>query len=108
MTIRFCATYKSVRVQLFKKTKCLVILHINSSFRFLTSSVNTYNWRSCHALDGEYRAGNLSYMADNVTFMCYIKGEAKLQYPFLPHGISWNSKKWRMLVHMDPTDQICF
>lgn len=75
---------------------------------FLTSSVNTYNWRSCHALDGEYRAGNLSYMADNVTFMCYIKGEAKLQYPFLPHGISWNSKKWRMLVHMDPTDQICF
>lgn len=72
--------------------------------RFLTSSVNTYNWRSCHALDGEYRAGNLSYMADNVTFMCYIKGEAKLQYPFLPHGISWNSKNgaclytWILLI----------
>ena len=75
---------------------------------FLTSSVNTYNWRSCHALDGEYRAGNLSYMADNVTFMCYIKGEAKLQYPFLPNGITWNSKKWRMFVYIDPTDQMCF
>ena len=75
---------------------------------FLTSSVNTYNWRSCHALDGEYRAGNLSYMADNVTSMCYIKGEATLQYPFLPNGVTWNSKKWRMFVYLDPTDQLCF
>ena len=28
---------------------------------YLSSSENTYNWRSCHALDGEYCAGNLSY-----------------------------------------------
>ena len=25
---------------------------------FLSLSENTYNWRSCHSLDGEYRAGN--------------------------------------------------
>lgn len=41
---------------------------------FLSSSENTYNWRSCHSLDGEFRAGNLSYMVDNVTFMVYLKG----------------------------------
>lgn len=75
---------------------------------FLTSSVNTYNWRSCHALDGEYRAGNLSYMADNVTLMCYLKGEDVLRSPQLPSGITWNSKKWRMLVHIDPSEQLCF
>lgn len=75
---------------------------------FLTSSVNTYNWRSCHALDGEYRAGNLSYMSDNVTFMCYIKGEDVLRAPHLPNGVTWNSKKWRMFMYIDPTDQLCF
>ena len=41
---------------------------------FLSSSENTYNWRSCHSLDGEFRAGNLSYMVDDCTFMIYLKG----------------------------------
>ena len=41
---------------------------------YLSSSENTYNWRSCHSLDGEYRAGNLSYMVDNSTFLIYLKG----------------------------------
>ena len=39
---------------------------------FISSSENTHNWRSCHALDGEYRAGNLSYMLDKTTVMCYL------------------------------------
>ena len=33
---------------------------------YLSSSENQYNWRSCHALDGEYRSGNLSYMVDYI------------------------------------------
>ena len=41
---------------------------------FLSSSENTYNWRSCHSLDGEFRAGNLSYIVDDSTFMVYLKG----------------------------------
>ena len=29
---------------------------------FLSLSENCFHWRSCHSLDGDYRAGNLSYM----------------------------------------------
>lgn len=74
---------------------------------FLSSSENTYNWRSCHALDGEYRAGNLSYMIDNATFMVYLKG-ADNQHLYGFGGVQWNSKKWRMLIHCNETDDIMF
>lgn len=74
---------------------------------FLSSSENTYNWRSCHALDGEYRAGNLSYMIDNSTFMVYLKG-ADNQYLYGFGEVQWNSKKWRMLIHSNETDDIMF
>lgn len=74
---------------------------------FLSSSENTYNWRSCHALDGEYRAGNLSYMIDNSTFMVYLKG-ADNQHLHGFGGVQWNSKKWRMLIHSNETDDIMF
>lgn len=74
---------------------------------FLSSSENTYNWRSCHALDGEYRAGNLSYMADSCTFMVYLKGaDNQKLYGFGP--TEWNSKKWRMLIHVTEDDSIMF
>lgn len=74
---------------------------------FLSSSENTYNWRSCHALDGEYRAGNLSYMIDNATFMVYLKGaDNQHLYGFGP--VEWNSKKWRMLIHINDTDDFMF
>lgn len=72
---------------------------------FLSSSENTYNWRSCHSLDGEYRSGNLSYMVDDTTFMVYLKG-ADNQALSRFGEISWNSKKWRMLIH--GTDDIIF
>lgn len=67
---------------------------------FLSSSLNTYNWRSCHALDGEYRSGNLSYMIDNVTVMCYLKGEDNVCIPMFPDDVKWNNKKWRMLTYI--------
>ena len=65
---------------------------------FLSSSENTYNWRSCHALDGEYRAGNLSYMCDSGTVICYLKGEKDAVLPHFPPQVPWNNKKWRMLL----------
>lgn len=74
---------------------------------FLSSSENTYNWRSCHALDGEYRAGNLSYMVDETTIMVYLKGAGNVQLPSFG-DVKWNSKKWRMLIHISPTDEIMF
>ena len=65
---------------------------------YLSSSENTHNWRSCHALDGEYRAGNLSYMMDTSTIVCYIKSDEEENLPNFPKDIKWNSKKWRVLI----------
>lgn len=65
---------------------------------FLSSSENTYNWRSCHALDGEFRSGNLSYMVDASTVICYLKGADGVKLPHFPKEVLWNNKKWRMLM----------
>ena len=67
---------------------------------FLSVSENTYNWRSCHALDGEYRTGNLNYMCDKSTIVCYIKGADEAILPHFPENIKWNSKKWRCLLFL--------
>lgn len=65
---------------------------------FLSSSENTHNWRSCHSLDGEYRAGNLSYMVDKTTVICYLKSKRMEKLPNFPEDVPWNSKKWRVLL----------
>ena len=67
-------------------------------FDFLSASENLYNWRSCHALDGDYRAGNLSYMCDSTTIVCYLKGKDDVILPDFPPTVPWNNKKWRMLL----------
>jgi hypothetical protein len=67
---------------------------------FLSISENTYNWRSCHALDGEYRAGNLSYMMDKHTIVCYLKGGDNMVLPGFGPAVKWNSKKWRVLLYV--------
>lgn len=65
---------------------------------YLSSSENNNNWRSCHALNGEYRSGNLSYMLDSSTVVCYICNDRKEKLPRFPTSVPWNSKKWRMLL----------
>lgn len=72
---------------------------------FLSTSETNYNWRSCHALDGEYRAGGLSYMCDATTVVCYIKGAESVKLPRFPHDVLWNDKRWRMLLHMEEGTQ---
>ena len=67
---------------------------------YLSSAESTYNWRSCHALDGEHRAGNLSYMLDKSTIVCYLRGEKETKLPHFPESVPWNSKKWRMLLFL--------
>jgi hypothetical protein len=67
---------------------------------YLSVSCNTYNWRSCHALDGEYRAGNLSYMVDKCTMVVYLKGADNVNIPLFPDDVPWNSKKWRVLWYV--------
>lgn len=66
---------------------------------FLSVSENNHNWRSCHALDGEYRAGNLSYMKDKSTIICYLKSKKEEQLENFPTSVKWNSKKWRVLLY---------
>ena len=68
---------------------------------FLSASENNYHWRSCHALDGDYRAGNLSYMLDKSTIMCYLKKPGEVvKLPNFPEDVMWNSKKWRMWIYL--------
>lgn len=75
---------------------------------FLSSSENNHNWRSCHALDGDYRAGNLSYMVDNCTIMAYIKSEDNVVLPRFPEDVPWNNKKWRCLFFFDHDNKILY
>jgi hypothetical protein len=75
---------------------------------FLSTSCNTYNWRSCHALDGEFRAGNLSYMVDKSTVICYLKGVDNVLIPSFPSSVPWNSKKWRVLLYLSDNWDMIF
>ena len=75
---------------------------------FLSVSENTYNWRSCHALDGDYRTGNLSYMMDKITCVCYIKGKDGVKLPDFPFSVPWNSKKWRVLLYLAEDNNLLF
>lgn len=69
---------------------------------FLSSSENNHSWRSCHALDGDYRAGNISYMLDNCTVIAYLKSnKPDCKLPRFPDSVPWNNKKWRCLLHFD-------
>lgn len=73
---------------------------------FLSSSQNNYNWRSCHSLDGEYRAGNLSYMTDKSTVVWYLKGKDDVILPLFPNDVRWNDKKWRMLMYFSEENEL--
>lgn len=75
---------------------------------FLSASENTYKWRSCHALDGEYRSGNLSYMVDSSTIICYLKGDKEAILPRFPESVPWNNKKWRMLLFFSDEKNMIF
>lgn len=68
---------------------------------FLSLSENNHAWRSCHALDGEYRDGNLSYMCDDVTIIAYLKSDEDTILPAFTKEVPWNNKKWRCLMFFD-------
>lgn len=75
---------------------------------YLSASENNSNWRSCHSLDGEYRAGNLSYMLDKTTIICYLRTAADVQLRLFPEGMLWNDKRWRMFVSISENEEIAF
>ena len=65
---------------------------------YLSISENTHKWRSCHSLDGDFATGNLNYMVDSSTVVCYLKSKEDAILPHFPENVPWNSKKWRMLL----------
>ena len=73
---------------------------------FLSASETTYDWRSCHALDGDYRSGNMAYMVDDCTVMCYLKTENNMVLPRFPEEVKWNSKKWRMYLFLAQEEKV--
>ena len=75
---------------------------------FLSLSENTHKWRSCHALDGDFCAGNLSYMTDTSTIIAYLCKEKVEQLPRFGPEVPWNSKYWRMLLHFSEDKLMIF
>ena len=76
---------------------------------FLSASENNHSWRSCHALDGEYRVGNVSYMMDDCTFMAYLKSNGPdVKLPHFPEDVPWNDKKWRCYFYLDRKNGIVY
>lgn len=75
---------------------------------YLSVSENQHKWRSCHALDGEYRSGNLSYMVDDCTVVAYLKSENDTELPRFDPRVPWNNKKWRCLLYFDENRHICW
>lgn len=75
---------------------------------FLSASENNHNWHSCHALDGDFRSGNLSYMIDNSTIMVYLKSDKDTFLPNFPNDIKWNDKKWRMWLYFSNNRDMMF
>ena len=87
-----------------KGTLCLSVHPLD----YLSMSENISNWRSCHSLDGVYRNGCLSYMTDCSTIICYLRSDEFVKLPNFPENIPWNNKKWRMVLHFDGYNDICF
>ena len=75
---------------------------------FLSASENAHNWRSCHALDGEYRTGNLNYLLDENTVICYLRAEKPAKLPHFPESVPWNSKKWRVWMFFSDDKTMLF
>lgn len=75
---------------------------------YLSASENVHNWRSCHALDGDYRSGNLNYMVDSTTVVCYLRAEKQAVLPHFPEDVLWNSKKWRVLLFFSNDKTLMF
>lgn len=97
----------SQKIQTSKSVEGTLCLSVHP-LDFLSLSENAHNWRSCHALDGDYRAGNVSYMMDSCTFIAYIKADGEYQLKNFPEEIQWNSKKLRRLFFLSNDKKMLF
>lgn len=75
---------------------------------YLLASENNENWRSCHALDGEFRSGNMSYMLDSSTVIAYVASESKQYLNMAPGDMEHHSKKLRVFVHWTKDSHVLY
>jgi hypothetical protein len=73
---------------------------------YITISQNNCGWSSCHYIEGDYRAGNFSYMLDSSTVVVYLKTEEDTHLKYFPEELEWNNKIWRMLIHITKSGKI--
>jgi hypothetical protein len=91
------------------KTKLSGYFHISvDPLDYLSVSENSHGWRSCHSLDGDYAAGNIEYMMDKMTLVCYVDDNTITKINNFPDSVPWNSKKWRMLLFCHPEGETMF
>lgn len=96
---RLLDAFQTKASMILQEDKITGYLHLSiHPLDYLTTSENNHKWRSCHALDGEYRAGNLAYMCDTSTVVAYLADENNVSLNCTPEDIVWNSKKWRTLL----------
>ena len=72
---------------------------------YVTMSENTSGWRSCHALDGEYRTGTLAYMMDGTSVVAYVKTKDIVHKYGYTHEVRISDKMWRQMVFIE-TDSV--
>ncbi len=97
--------YSTFRQNFSSKSKGKLFLSIHP-LDYISISDNNHNWSSCHSFyDGDYRIGNLNYMADKTTLVAYYctndNFDEKL---YILPNTKWNSKRWRVLVHLEEID----
>lgn len=83
-------------------------------FDYLTMSLNTSGWSSCHSMHntslsytgtevGCYSAGIFSYMCDNVSLVGYKTNGQETDYKFNGSSFKAESKNWREMIFIHPT-----
>lgn len=75
---------------------------------FLSLSENACNWDTCHSLQKEFAAGNLSLMTDPSTFIIYLKSGQNQIISNFPDDVLWNNKKWRVLGFLSQDFKMMF
>lgn len=83
-----------------KDEEYTVVLSVNPLDILMASECTSGGWRSCHALDGEYCAGTLSYMLDDVTAIAYAYISTDTRY-YGDEEYVLPRKVWRQMVYFD-------
>jgi hypothetical protein len=86
----------SMVLQTIKDLKVKIVLSVDPLDYFIASA-NTSSWRSCHNwIDGEYKAGSISYMADQNSLIAYAYVRKEEYY-----GDPLPVKIWREMIGID-------